>query len=500
MKRILIANRGEIAVRVVRAARDLGLTSIVAYTSVDEKTLAVRLADEAYLLTGDNPRAGYLDVDQVLDLALRVEADAIHPGYGFLSENPALSRGCKEKGITFVGPEADVIAALGDKNEARALMEKAGLPLIPGTDPLPDAEAAVEAAQKIGFPVLIKAAGGGGGRGMRRADDVEQVRTGFEQARRESIAAFNNDRIYLEKYIEKPRHVEIQIIADHFGEVVYLNERECSIQRRFQKMVEEAPSPFLDPETRRKMGEAAVAGARDIGYHNAGTFEFLVDANKDFYFLEVNTRLQVEHPVTEEITGVDIVEEQLKVAQGKPLSFSQSDVEIRGWSIECRITCEDPEKGFAPAGGLVTELRLPSGPGVRCDTHLYAGYEVPLDFDSMVAKLITWGKDRDQAIRRMRGALAEFRLAGFASSIPFHRWVMENAAFVEGDMTTHFLEQHFDGLPAAAEQEIGLAALLAALESNTPTTPKAEAGASEGLWGRAARLAGVGGGARGFSR
>lgn len=499
MQRVLIANRGEIAVRVVRAVRDLGLISVVAYTQVDQDSLAVRLANEAYLLTGDNPRAGYLDVDQVLELAQRVQADAIHPGYGFLSENPALARGCKEKGILFIGPEADVIAALGDKNEARALMSEAGLPLIPGTEPLPDAEAAVAAAEKIGFPVLIKAAGGGGGRGMRRANSVDEVRTGFEQARRESIAAFKNDRIYLEKYIEKPRHVEIQILADHHGQVVYLNERECSIQRRFQKMVEEAPSPFIDPDTRKKMGEAAVAGARKLGYRNAGTFEFLVDEHKDFYFLEVNTRLQVEHPVTEEITGLDLVEWQLRVARGEKLSFTQEEVRLDGWSIECRITCEDPNRNFAPNAGVVQGLRLPSGPGVRVDTHLYEGYRVPLDFDSMVAKLVVRGETREQAIRRMRGALREFRLQGFSNTIPFHQWVMDHPQFKAGHLTTHFLDNYFEGLPSPIPAELEMAALVVAVESQKGVKAANGAGPSRGNWAQAGRLAGVGSG-RGFSR
>lgn len=467
-KKVFVANRGEIACRVVRACRTMEITSVIGFHAVDRASLGVRLADYSVELVsppGASPRAAYLDIDQVVAAAVRTGCQAVHPGYGFLSENARFARACQEAGLVFIGPTPEVIAALGDKNRARELMLKANLPLVPGSDgPCADLETALELAEQIGYPVLIKAAAGGGGRGMRRAYSAEELTTGFGQAQREAEAAFGNGSVYLEKYIARPRHVEIQILGDSQGNVVYLGERECSIQRRFQKMLEEAPSPFINDATRKAMGEAAVRGAREAGYTSAGTFEFLVDADQSFYFLEVNTRLQVEHPVTEEVTGVDIVAEQLRVAAGLPLSISQDQVRPRGWSIECRITCEDPDQGFTPSVGTVEGLRLPAGPGVRVDTHLYQGYEVPNDFDSMLAKLVVTGSDRESAIRRALAALDEFEVLGFSTSIPFHRWLLQHPRFRAGDFSTHFLEEEFSGLPeddVPPEDLLHLAALLA---------------------------------------
>ena len=467
-KKLFVANRGEIACRVLRACRTYGITSVLGFHAVDRSSLGVRLADYSYELTsppGASPRVAYLDIEQVVAAAVRTGCEAVHPGYGFLSENAAFAQACQDAGLAFVGPSPEVIAALGDKNRARELMTKANLPLVPGSDgPCADVKTALSIAQEIGYPVLIKAAAGGGGRGMRRAYTPEELEAGFGQAQREAEAAFGNGSVYLEKYIAKPRHVEIQILGDHHGNVIYLGERECSIQRRFQKMLEEAPSPFISDETRKAMGEAAVRGAKGAGYTSAGTFEFLVDDDQSFYFLEVNTRLQVEHPVTEEVAGVDLVGEQLRIAAGLPLSLTQDDVRPRGHSIECRITCEDPDQSFTPSVGVVEALRLPLGPGVRVDTHLYEGYQVPNDFDSMLAKLIITAPDRETCIQRALAALDEFRIVGFSSSLPFHRWLLEHPRFQAGDFSTHFLEEEFQGLPAddvATEDLFHLAALVA---------------------------------------
>lgn len=481
-EKVFVANRGEIACRVLRACHTYGITSVVGFHAVDRDSLPVRLADYSIELTsapGASPRAAYLDIDQVVAAAVRTGCQAVHPGYGFLSENSRFAQACKDAGLVFIGPSPEVIAALGDKNRAREMMLKARLPLVPGSDgPCPDVETALRLAEGIGYPVLIKAAAGGGGRGMRRAYNRQELESGFGQAQREAEAAFGNGSVYLEKYIAKPRHVEIQILGDSHGNVVYLGERECSVQRRFQKMLEEAPSPFISQATRHAMGEAAARGAREAGYTGAGTFEFLVDADETFYFLEVNTRLQVEHPVTEEVTGVDIVAEQLRVAAGLPLSITQEQVHPRGWSIECRITCEDPDQGFTPSVGRVEALRLPAGPGVRVDTHLFEGYQVPNDFDSMLAKLIVTASDRPTAIKRALAALDEFQVVGFATSIPFHRWLLSHPRFQAGDFSTHFLEEEFQGLPeddVPTEDLLHLAALLAyqhgrsaAMEPATP--------------------------------
>lgn len=498
--KVLIANRGEIAVRVLRACREMGVRTAVAYAAVDRSSLAVRLADEAYLVEGPDARGAYLNIEGMIEVAKKCGAEAVHPGYGFLSENAQFSKACREAGIVFIGPSPEVIHRLGDKNQARAAMATAGVPLVPGTDgPLADGDQAVAEAERIGYPVLLKAAGGGGGRGMRRAHNADEVRSGFEQARREALAAFGSPSIYLEKYIERPRHIEIQILGDNYGEVVYLHERECSIQRRFQKMIEEAPSPLLDEATRHAMGEAAVAGAKKVGYAGAGTFEFLADDDRNFYFLEVNTRLQVEHPVTEMITGIDLVEAQLRVAAGEKMWLKQEEIPINGWAIECRITCEDPFGGFRPCPGKVEAVRYPGGPGVRFDSHLYPGYVVPVDFDSMVGKLIAAGDSREQARRRMLGALDEMVLAGFPNSVPFHRFVLNHPVFVEGHLSTHFLDQYLGEFSRqVGPDDTELAAVVAAIERFQAEAPAGAAGDEYPAWRRSGLEQAVAG--RGFSR
>jgi len=489
--RILIANRGEIAVRILRACREMGISPAVAYAPIDRDTLAVELADVAVELKGDTPRGCYLDIEGLLEAARRVGAGAIHPGYGFVSENAEFSRRCREEGLIFIGPSPEVIHGLGNKNQARKLMTSAGLPVVPGTEePVPGVEDAVQAARSIGYPILIKASGGGGGRGMRKVAGEAELRQAFPQARSESLAAFGSGDLFLEKYVERPRHVEIQILGDSHGQAVYFGERECSIQRRFQKMIEEAPSPVVDEALRRRMGEAAVAGALKLGYCGAGTFEFLVDADRNFYFLEVNTRLQVEHPVTEQITGQDLVKLQIRVAHGEKLPLGQEDIHLRGWSMECRITCEDPYRGFIPTPGRIERLHLPAGPGVRVDTHLYPGYEVPGSFDSMVAKLITTGKDREEARVRMVAALREFQLAGISHTIPFHLAVMEHPEFVAGNLTTHFLPEHLPKLTRdLPSEDLDKAALISALEQRRieGASPAVSAGGEAHVWKMAGR-------------
>ena len=494
--KVFVANRGEIACRVIRACRSLGIQSVLGFHEVDRSSLGVRLADFSYPLTtseGESPRAAYLDIGQIVEAACKSGCQAVHPGYGFLSERAEFSKACQEAGLVFIGPEPECIARLGDKNQAREVMKSAGLPLVPGSDgPCDSLEQAIEIAAEMEYPVLIKAAGGGGGRGMRRAYSEAELRTGFEQAKREALASFGNDSVYLEKYIAKPRHIEIQILADNHGNVIHLGERECSVQRRFQKMLEEAPSPFLNDETRQLMGKAAVDGAKAAGYRGVGTFEFLVDEKMNFYFLEVNTRLQVEHPVTEEVTGVDLVCEQLRVASGEKLRLTQDDIVCRGWSIECRITCEDPDMNFTPAVGSVQGLRLPAGPGVRVDTHLYEGDQVPNDFDSMLAKLIVTGADRKAAIGRALGALDEFELSGFPTSLPFHRWLLQHERFVKGDLSTHFLEEEFEGLPEDEVEDLDLLTVAALIKHRTSSPPSSLASRANGNWARSSRLAGMG--------
>lgn len=441
-KRILVANRGEIALRIVRACQEMGIHSVAVYSDVDKEALHVRQADTAIHIGPALSRKSYLNMNAILAAAKEGDADAIHPGYGFLSENADFARACQAQGLTFIGPSADCIALAGNKAAARDHFVKIGIPVIPGSEGVvTSADAAVSIAGQIGYPVIIKASGGGGGRGMRIANDAEELIQAFATAAGEAGAAFGNPDLYVEKYIEHPRHIEIQILADHHGNFVHLFERECSIQKRYQKLIEEAPSPFLSPELRSKMGAAAIQVARSLNYTNAGTMEFLVDADQNYYFMEVNARVQVEHPVTEMITGIDIVRQQIRIAAGIPLNFNQKDIRIHGWAIECRINAADPDNDFMPSPGQVTDLILPAGPGVRMDTHLHPGYLVTPFYDSLIGKLVVWDIDRPAAIRRMQRALAELRIDGIQVTTPFHRRVMAAPDYQAGQIDTHFLER-----------------------------------------------------------
>jgi acetyl-CoA carboxylase, biotin carboxylase subunit len=442
-KKILIANRGEIAVRVIRACREMGIKTVAVYSEADKEALHVKMADEAYCIGPTASKDSYLNMTNLMSAAILSNADAIHPGYGFLAENADFAEFCTECTITFIGPDAEAINKMGAKAAARDTMKRAGVPTVPGTEGLiEDPEEAVKVAHTIGYPVIVKATAGGGGKGMRVANDETELRKAIRQAQKEAETAFGNPGVYLEKYLEEPRHVEIQIIADKKGNVVYLGERDCSIQRRHQKLVEEAPSPALDQDLRERMGNAAVAAAKSVNYCGAGTIEFLLDKHGQFYFMEMNTRIQVEHPVTELITGVDLIKEQIAVAAGYPLSFRQSDIRINGWAIECRINAENPAKNFMPSPGKVEMYLPPGGYGVRVDIAVYPGYQISPFYDSMVAKIIVWGKDRNEAIQRMKRALSEFVISGIKTTIPFHLQLLEHEAFVKGDFNTKFLELH----------------------------------------------------------
>ncbi|HWZ73552.1 MAG TPA: acetyl-CoA carboxylase biotin carboxylase subunit [Casimicrobiaceae bacterium] len=441
LPRILVANRGEIAVRIIRAARELGLEAIQAYSEADRDSLAVHLADESICIGPAPSSQSYLKGDLMIAAARAAKADAIHPGYGFLSENAAFARACEEANIAFIGPPARAIALMGDKAIARRMAATAGVPIIPGSPGIvPDARTARESAALIGYPVLLKAAAGGGGRGMRVARNPDELPDRFTDAAREAQAAFGNGGIYVEKFLERVRHVEIQVLSD--GQtVLHLGERDCSIQRRNQKLVEESPSPGLDEAMRARMGDAAVRICHEIDYRSAGTIEFILDAASDaFYFMEMNTRVQVEHPVSEVVTGVDIVKAQIRLAQGEPLPVTQEKVRLTGHAIECRINAEDPACDFAPSPGQVRGLRLPGGPGIRIDSHLFEGYRIPPYYDSLIAKVIAWGQDREEAIARMRRALSETRIEGVQTTIPFHTRLLEDARFRAGDVHTRFVE------------------------------------------------------------
>ena len=444
--KLLIANRGEIALRILRSCRELGIATVAVYSTVDRNALHVQLADEA-VCVGEAPSAkSYLNVPNILAAATSRGADAIHPGYGFLAENADFAEKCHDHGLTFVGPSPASILAMGDKSTAKTTMQRVGVPTIPGSEGLlaTPAEAAALAGQ-MGYPVMIKATAGGGGRGMRLVPGPDQLENLFKAAQGEAEAAFGNPGLYMEKFIDRPRHVEVQVLADRHGNVVHLGERDCSIQRRHQKLLEEAPSPGLDPEIRRRMGDAAVAAARSIGYEGAGTVEFLVDRHGGFYFMEMNTRIQVEHPVTEMVTGIDLIAEQLRIAGGEPISFRQDEVRMNGHAIECRINAEDPRHNFRPAPGKITGWLPPGGPGVRVDSHVYTGYEIPPFYDSLIGKLIVWGVDRDHALRRLRRALSECAVTGIPTTIEFHLALLDRPEFIRGDVHTKFVEQ--DMLP-----------------------------------------------------
>ncbi len=445
-KKILIANRGEIAVRVIRACRDVGVRSVAIYSKEDTKSLHVQLADQRICIGEGPARNNYLNSDCVIQAALNMGCDAIHPGYGFLSENSSFARKCAENGITFIGPEADVIDRMGNKSAARNTMMEAGVPVVPGTkEPVTDLAKAKAAAQEIGYPVMIKASSGGGGKGMRAAFSDEEFEHMFNIAQHESANAFGDDTMYIEKLILHPRHVEVQIMADSFGNVVALGERDCSIQRNHQKLVEESPSPVVNAEMRKEMCDAAVLAAKTVGYTNAGTIEFIVDQEGHFYFMEMNTRIQVEHGVTEMVTGTDLVVEQIRVAAGEKLSFKQEDIAVRGHAIECRINAEIPEKNFMPSPGKITNLHLPGGNGVRVDTGLYTGYTIPTEYDSMIAKIIVLAPDRDRAIRKMRSALDETLILGTNTNLDFQYRIIDTEIFREGKADTGFIELFMSG-------------------------------------------------------
>jgi acetyl-CoA carboxylase biotin carboxylase subunit len=441
MRRVLIANRGEIALRVIRACRELDLESVAVYSSADESALHVRKADQAICIGKPAARRSYLNPEALIDAARESGADAVHPGYGFLAENAEFARRCQAAGLIWIGPDPGAIDRMGDKAAARGLAIKAQVPVVPGTEGTVEPGEASSVADDIGYPLMIKAAGGGGGRGIRIARDSDELQNGVAEAAREADAAFGDPTLYLEKLIETPRHVEVQVLADTHGNVIHLFERECSLQRRRQKLLEESPSPALDPGTREQITASAVRLARATGYTNAGTVEFLLDTDGAFYFIEMNTRIQVEHPVTELLTGVDLVKEQLGIASGEPLGVTQAEVSPRGASIEFRITAEDPDADFRPSPGQITHLELPGGPGVRVDTAIYDGYSIPPFYDSLVAKLIVWGRNRDEAIARGRRALEEFVIEGIETTIPFHLRMLTDAGFRRGEYHTDYLTE-----------------------------------------------------------
>ncbi|MGB7295557.1 MAG: acetyl-CoA carboxylase biotin carboxylase subunit [Candidatus Aminicenantales bacterium] len=439
-KKILIANRGEIAVRVIRACREMEIIPVAVYSEADRKALHVRLAEEAYFIGAALPSESYLHVEKIIAVAKKCGSEAVHPGYGFLAENPLLVQRCEEEGIVFIGPSSEPMRLMGEKTSARRKMLEAGVPIIPGTlESVADEGELSVKAREVGFPLLLKASAGGGGKGLRLVTKEADLLPAFKMARSEALSSFADPAVYIEKYIEEPHHIEIQILADHFGDVVHLGERECSIQRRYQKVLEETPSPFLDEATRRAMGEVAVKAAVSIGYRNAGTVEFIVDRDRRFYFLEVNARLQVEHPITEMVTGIDLVKSQLEIAAGRPLPFRQDEIKPQGHSLECRIMAEDPFNDFMPSPGKIVYLHTPAGLGVRDDSGVYAGFEVPLEYDPLLSKLVTWGKTREEAVRRMLRALSEYQIYGIKTTIPFFQRILLHTRFLAGVYNTHFI-------------------------------------------------------------
>ncbi len=462
--KLLIANRGEIAMRILRACHQLGIRTVAVFSDADRLAPHVRYAHEAYYIGPAPARDSYLRIDKIIDAAKRSGAEAIHPGYGFLAERAEFAQACADNDIVFVGPPANAISVMGDKLMARKTVMAAGVPVVPGTSPGQNEEEMIAAAHEMGFPVLVKAAAGGGGKGMRPVYDPANLQDAIAAARREAKAAFGDDTVYIEKMITEGRHIEIQLLADAHGNVIHLGERECSLQRRHQKLIEESPSFVVDEELRQRMGAVAVAAAKAVDYVNAGTIEFLLDKDKNFYFLEMNTRLQVEHPVTELVTGVDIVVEQLRVARGRKLRLTQEDVTMKGWAIECRINAEDPYRNYMPSTGTITTSRLPTGPGVRVDTGVFAGYEVTPYYDPMISKLICYGETRGEAVLRMRRALEEYRIMGVKTNIPFHQHMMDSHRFLTGQFDTKFVEERFSmsDREATDHLEAAVAAVLVA--------------------------------------
>jgi acetyl-CoA carboxylase, biotin carboxylase subunit len=460
--KLLVANRGEIALRIIRACHELGIKTVAVFSDADRNAPHVRYADEAYAIGPPPARESYLVIEKLLDVAQRSGAEAVHPGYGFLAERGTFARACFDAGLVFVGPHARAIEVMGDKQTARETVKAAGVPVVPGTEPGLTDDELLPVADEIGYPLLVKASAGGGGKGMRPVYEPERLPGALAAARREALAAFGDGTVYLEKMIAEGRHIEIQILADVHGNVIHLGERECSLQRRHQKVIEEAPSFVVDEELRQKMGAVAVAAARSVDYVNAGTIEFLVDREKNFYFLEMNTRVQVEHPVTELVTGVDIVQEQLRIARGRKLRHQQEDIRMHGWAIECRINAEDPYNNYLPSTGTITTIRLPTGPGVRVDSGVYPGAEVTPYYDSMISKLICFGETRGEAVLRMRRALEEYRIMGVKTNIPFHQHMMDSHRFLTGQFDTQFVEERFSMAEREAPDELE-AAIMATL-------------------------------------
>ncbi|WP_026882037.1 acetyl-CoA carboxylase biotin carboxylase subunit [Clostridium akagii] len=445
LKKILIANRGEIAVRIIRACQEMGIATVAVYSEIDRDAMHTQIADEAVCIGPAKSQDSYLNMQNIISATVLTGAQAIHPGFGFLSENSKFAKMCEECNIIFIGPNAETIDNMGNKAKARELMINAGIPVIPGTKGAVDGlEDALKQAVKIGFPVMIKASAGGGGRGIRIVNEKKEFKKAFETAQTESRVAFGDDTMYIEKFIEDPRHVEFQILGDDFGNILYLGERDCSIQRRNQKVIEEAPSPVMTEALRKKMGETAVKAARAVNYKNAGTIEFLLDKHGDFYFMEMNTRIQVEHPITEMVTGTDLLKEQIKISSGNEISFKQKDIKISGHAIECRINAENPEKGFRPSPGEIKALNFPGGLGIRIDSAVFQGYVIPPTYDSMIAKLIVYGKDRDEALSKMRRALGEFVIEGVDTNIDFQYKILNNQAFIKGEYNTSFIKNEFN--------------------------------------------------------
>ena len=441
-RKILVANRGEIAVRVIRACREMGIQTVAIYSDADRGALHVRMADEAYPIGPSPSRESYLVIEKVIDVAKRAKADALHPGYGFLAENVAFARACENAGITFIGPSPESIALMGSKVESRRAVAKYGVEMVPGTlDPIASDEEARKIASLVGYPIMLKASAGGGGKGLRSVQSEDELESALRNTRSEALSAFGDAAIYIEKFVDRPRHVEIQVMADRQGNAVYVGERECTIQRRHQKVIEECPSPIMDADLRRRLGEAALKVVRAAGYYNAGTVEFLVDPNRGFYFLEMNTRLQVEHPVTEMVTGLDLVQWQIRIAAGENLGLRQEDVVMRGAAVECRVYAEDPSNNFFPSPGKIATLRTPAGPGIRDDGGVYQGWTVPIDYDPLISKLVAWGATRDQAIGRMKRALGEYHIEGIKTNISFFLEVLDHPDFRKGVFDTSFIDR-----------------------------------------------------------
>jgi acetyl-CoA carboxylase, biotin carboxylase subunit len=479
IKKVLVANRGEIAVRIMRSCREMNIRTVAVYSDADRKAMHVLYADEAYHIGASPSAESYLHMEKIIAVALRSKADAIHPGYGFLSENAVFSRKCQESGIKFIGPQPYAISQMGDKITARKTMIAAGVPVVPGTEAAIASESeAMAIIKEIGLPVMIKASAGGGGKGMRLVKNEADIKSSLRAARSEAKSAFGDDAVYIEKYIQSPHHIEFQILADQHGHVIHLFERECSVQRRHQKIIEETPSPILTPEIREKMGQAAVAAAKAVNYEGAGTIEFIVDGNLNYYFLEMNTRLQVEHPITERVVGIDLVKEQIYIASGKKLTHTQDSVRQNGHAIECRVYAEDAANNFMPAPGKVTHIAIPYGVGVRVDGYIYEGFDIPIYYDPLIAKLIVWGRDRNEAIERTIRALQEFKIAGVKNSLNFLENIMTAPDFVKGNYTTHFIDEnlghllHEDDCTGECEDMAAIAAFLEYLYRIRKASPR----------------------------